>query len=266
MLLVLMLLVLMQPNIEVGQNLTPPAQVAGPWEGLVAPGEVAGFSLEIITSPNEKVRSLILDTYVRKEGKTTRTWWSSGDPGAFIMRSGRLQFHQTHSGSAGFDVTVDLTYDSNGMAWKGGFSDPFFSGHVVLRRPRLNDAMAPTGTWRMYAQTAISRTGRSDEYGCLNIGAGQDDTLVLWTEEHNSSVADTYGVLYDDPHATRYVDQWSFMFENALTGERITGVMSSDRSSFGGYSSDHYGNGEADPSHSRRAFAWTRMLQFSCRP
>ncbi len=46
----------LQPNIEIGQNLTPAAQVAGPWEALVAPGEVAGFSLQITTNADEKVR------------------------------------------------------------------------------------------------------------------------------------------------------------------------------------------------------------------
>lgn len=57
------------PDIEVGENLSPPAQVSGPWEALVAPGEIAGFSLQITTNANEKVRSLNVDTYVRKEGK-----------------------------------------------------------------------------------------------------------------------------------------------------------------------------------------------------
>ena len=266
------------PNIEVGQTLTPPAQVAGPWEDLVAPGEVAGFSLQITTNANEKVRSLNLGTYVRKEGKTTSTWWSSGDAtGTLVLRTGHLQFHQKRSGNAGFDVMLDLTYDPIDMAWKGSFSDPFFAGRVALRRPNLSDASAPTGTWRTDSQVTIWPTQRVEEYGCLTIGVAQDDALILWGESHNGFLGgdvktpifgDSYGELYDASHADRYVNEWSFVAGTSLGGDRITGVVSSDGASFGGYSSDHYGNGIVDVSHphARHAFAWTRMQNLVCRP
>ncbi len=276
MLLALMLLGVLQPNIEIGQNLTPPAQLAGPWEGLVAPGEVAGFSLQVTTNANETVRLLRLDTYVRKAGKTERTWWSSGAGGVFVMRTGRLRFHQTPSAGGEFAVTLDLTFDSSDMAWKGSFSNPFFSGQAVLRRPSMHNAMTPAGTWRTYSMATIWPTQRVDGYGCLNIGVGQDDALVLWAEDHGMFLGyddaksplfgDSYGEMYDDSHAVRYVDEWSFIAGTGMAGDRITGVMSSDGSSFGGYSSDHYGNGGFDPSHPRRALAWTRMLDLACHP
>lgn len=275
MLSALILFGALQPNIEVGQNLTPPAQVAGPWEALVAPDEVAGFSLQIITNANEKVRSISLDTYVRKTGKTMHTYWSSGGAGEFVMRTGRLQFHQTHNGKSGFDVTLDVAYDPTDMAWKGSFRNPFFSGQVALRRPNLSVSLAPAGTWRTYSSVTIWPTQRIEEYGCLNIGVGQDDALVLWAEFHNLFLSDakakqplfgdSYGELYDDPHAERYVDEWSFIAGTGVGGDRLTGVLSSDRSSFGGYGV-HYGNGVVDPSHPRRAFSWTRMLTLACRP
>ena len=269
-----MLLAFLQPNIEIGQMLTPPAEVAGPWEELVSPGEVAGFSLLIITNANEKVRFVRIDTYLRKRGFTSDTYWSSGEAGAFTLRTGRLQFHQARNSNGGFNVTLDLKYDSNDMAWKGDFSDPFFSGRVALRRPNMSDPEAPAGTWRTHSDTVLWPTQRLEEYGCLNIGVGQDDALVLWAEEHNMFLGgdmqrplfgDSYGELYDDSHAKRYGDEWSFTAGTALGGDQITGTPNSDRSAFGGFSV-HYGNGAVDPSHPRRAFAWTRMLNLACRP
>ncbi len=276
MLLALLLLSIAPPTIEVGQSLTPPAQVAGPWEALVKPGEVAGFSLHVITNANETVRSLNLDTYVRKGGKTARTWWSSGYPGTFVLRSGQFRFHQARGANDGFDVTLDLAYDPNDAAWKGSFSDPFFSGHVTLRRPNMSDSMAPVGTWRTHSDIGIWAAERVVDYGCLNIGVGQDDSLVLWDESHGLFLGkdkaqqplfgDAYGDMYDDTHATNYGGEWSFIAGTGLWGDRITGAMSSHGSSFGGYYSDHYGNGAVDPSHPRRVFAWTRLLNLACRP
>jgi len=264
----------LQPNIEVGQSLTPPAQVAGPWEGLVAPGEVAGFSLQVVTNANETVRSLRLDTYVRSDGKRMRTWWSSGDVGEFVMRTGRLHFHQARSGSAGFDVSLDLSFDPVDMTWKGSFADPFFAGQVALRRPTLSDAALPAGTWRTYSSLTLWPAQRVQDYGCLNIGLGQDNALILWAESHNEflgkakeqpSFGDVYGELYDDSYAERYGGELSFIAGTGMGGDRLTGVLSSDGSSFGGYS-EHYGNGLVDPAHPRRAFAWARMLNLACRP
>lgn len=275
MLTALILLGALQFDVEVGQSLTPPAQVAGPWEGLVAPGEIAGFSLQIITGSDGKVRSLNLDTYVRKEGKTERTWWSSGEAGStFLLREGHLHFHQAGSGNAGFDVTLDVTYDATDMAWKGSFSDPFFTGQVALRRPTFSDSLAPVGTWRTYSDVVIYPTQRIDDYGCLNIGVGQDDALIIWAESHNvflrgdikqPSFGDSYGELYDDSHAERSNAGWSFTAGTNMGGDRITGALSSDGTSFGGYST-HYGNGLVDLAHPQHAFAWTRMLNLSCRP
>jgi hypothetical protein len=276
MLIILMLAWTLQPNIEVGESLTPAAQVAGPWEALVAPGEVTGFSIQITTDGNDKVRALNLDTYVRKEGKTAQTWWSSGADGAFVMRAGQLHFHQVRSANQGFDVTLDFTYDPIDAAWKGSFSDPFFSGHVELRRPSMIDATAPAGTWRTHSEVTIWPTERVEEYGCLDIGVGQDDSLLLWAEDYNVFLGyqkekeplfgDSYGEMYVDSHATRHADEWSFIAGNRLAGDRITGVESSDHSSFGGYSSDHYRNGSVDPSHPNGAIAWTRMFDLACRP
>ncbi|MGB6985630.1 MAG: hypothetical protein WBD74_06580 [Candidatus Aquilonibacter sp.] len=276
MLSALLLLGVLQMNVEAGQNLTPPAAAAGPWEGQVATGEVAGFSLQITTNADEKVRSLALDTYVRKEGKSTRTWWSSGDStGVFVLRTGHLQFHQVRSGKAGFDVTLDLIYDPTDMAWKGSFSDPFFAGQVALLRPTFSDSFAPVGTWRTYSQVSIWPTQHVEDYGCLNIGTGQDDALILWGEWHNvflgndikrPSFVNDYGIWYDDSHFERSADGWSFLASTGAGGNRITGALSSDGSSFGGYYSDYDGNGLADRSHPRRTFAWTRMLNLACRP
>jgi hypothetical protein len=272
----LMLAGALLPNIEIGQNLSPPAQIAGPWEALVAPDEIAGFSLQVVANANEKVRSLRVATYVRKNGKTMSTWWNSGDSGEFVLRTGRLQFHQRRTENSGFDVALDLTYDPVDMTWTGSFQDPFFSGHVTLRRPALGNALlAPTGTWRRYSSVTIWPAQRVQTYGCLNIGLGQDGTLVLWAESHNIFLGDakavepvfgdSYGELYDDAPATTYVDQWSFVAGTIMGGDRITGALSSDGSSFGGYS-EHFGNGIVDPSHPRRAFAWVRMLDLQCRP
>jgi hypothetical protein len=203
------------------------------------------------------------------------TSWSSGGAGVFVMRTGRLQFHQARSGNAGYDVTLDVTYDPIDMAWKGSIRDPFFAGQVVLRRPTISDPLVPVGTWRTYSQVSIWPTQRVEEYGCLNIGIGQDNALILWAESHNVFLGDakaeqplfgdSYGDLYGDAHAERYVDEWSFTAGTGMGGDRITGILSSDGSSFGGYG-EHYGNGVVDPSHPRRAFAWTRMLNLACRP
>ena len=269
MLAALLLFGVLRPNLEIGQNLTQPAQVAGPWETLVKPGEVAGLSLHIITNANENVRSFNLDTYVRKDGKTTHTYWSSGSPGTFVMRTGRLHFHQVQNGN----VDLDLTYEPIEMTWKGFFRDPFFSGTVALRRPSLTDPPAPVGTWRTYSHVTIWPTQRVENYGCLNIGVGQDHALVLWAETYNlllgnfnrPSFGDSYGELYVDSHAEHYGDEWSFAADTGMSGDQITGALSSDGTSFGG-EAEHYGNGVVDRSHPWRAFAWTRMLDLSCRP
>jgi hypothetical protein len=120
MLTALILLAALQPDIEIGQTLTPPAQVAGPWEGLVAPGEVAGFSLQIATDANEKVRALWLDTYVRGNGKGQRTWWSSGDTGEFVTRTGHLHFSssaQRYCGVRRF-ARLDVRRCAHGALWR----------------------------------------------------------------------------------------------------------------------------------------------------
>jgi hypothetical protein len=275
MLTTLILLGMLQPNIEIGRSLTLPAQVSGPWEELVAPGEVAGFSLHVITNENQTVRWVRVDTYLRKGGTTMRTWWSNEDAGVFAMRAGRLQFHEERSRDMGFDVDLDLTYDPTDSAWKGSFKDPFFAGPVTLRRPLLEDSIAPAGTWRRYSEVTMWPTRRVDGYGCLNIGIGPDDALILWSESHNLSLGDgnggepllgdSYGELYDDSRAAHYANQWSFVAGTTMGGDRITGALSSDRLSFGGYG-EHYGNGATDPSHPRRAFTWTRMAEFACRP
>jgi hypothetical protein len=192
------------------------------------------------------------------------------------MRTGQLHFHQERSPSGSFDVKLDLTYDPDDAAWKGSFSDGFFSGRVVLHRPGMRSAAAPAGTWRTYSGVLIGSTSRVNEYGCLNIGVGLDGTLVLWAEDHNlflgfdkakhPLVGDSYGALYGDSNPSQNAGEWTFLAGTSLSGERITGILSSDGSAFGGYSSDHYGNGHFDPSHPRRAFVWTRMLDFACRP
>lgn len=275
MLAVLTLLAVFQPNIEVGQNLTPPAQVAGPWEGLVAPGEVAGFSLQVTTNANETVRSLRLDTYVRTNGKTLSTWWSSGDAGEFVMRTGRLHFRQARSKSTRVNVSLDLSFDPVDMTWKGSFADPFFAGQVTLRRPTLSDAVLPLGTWRTNSSLTLWPSQRVQNFGCLNIGLGQDDALVLWRESYSvflghakgeqPSFGDVYGEQYADSPAERYGGELSFTAGTNLGGDRLTGTLSTDGSSFGGYS-EHYGNGLSDPAHPRHTFAWTRMLNLACRP
>jgi len=210
----------------------------------VAPGEVAGFSLEVMTNEDQKVRELRLDTYVRKAGQTTRTYWSSGTPGEFVMRTGELHFHQEHTASAPFDVTLDMTYDPSDLAWKGSFRNPFFTGPVTLRRPTFRYPQAPVGTWRTFSQVSIWPTRRVNDYGCLNIGVGDDNAFVLWAESYNVFVGtatlakplfeDVYGELYEDSHSERYVDQWSFVAGNSNSGGRITGALSSDGVSFGG--------------------------------
>jgi hypothetical protein len=275
MIAALLLLGMLQPNIEIGGSLTPPALVAGPWEGLVAPGEVAGFSIQVMTNENQAVRAVRMDTYVRKDGTTTRTWWSTGAPGTFVMRTGRLQFRQARSNDGPFDVALDLTYDAADSAWKGSFQNPFFTGKVVLRRPLLDTSGAPTGTWRRYSDVTVWPSRRVDDYGCLNIGLGLDDALVLWSESHNivlgkandggPLLGDSYGELLDDAHTDRSGDEWSFVAGTTMGGDRITGALSADRSSFGGYR-EHYGNGLVDPSQPRPAFTWTRMADFACRP
>ena len=276
MLLLIPVIVLgaLQADFEVGQSLAPPAQFAGPWEELVAPGEVAGFSLQITTNADQRVRSFGVNTYVRRDGKTTKTYWSSDSPGTFLMRTNHLHFHQSHDGPGGFDVTLDLKYDSPSTSWIGSFRNPSFSGQVALHRPSMRDAIAPAGTWRTYSDTVLWPTAPVEEYGCLYIGVGEDNALVLWSEIHGLFLGydavkrplfgNDYGELEDDADATNYGTEWSFTSGNGLGGDHITGAVSSDGSAFGGYST-HYGNG-AYGSRRRHAFAWTRMLDLSCRP
>jgi len=266
------------PNLAVGGPLDQPAQVAGPWEGLVAPGEIAGISLHVIDNADGTVRSVYLGTYVRKDGKTTRTWWSSPGTGtdAFDLQSGGLHFRQSRNQGAPFDVALDLSYDPAHRVWKGSFSNPLFSGQVVLRRPNMQAAMTPTGTWRTDSVLTIWPSQRVREYGCLNIGLGQDGALVLWSEDHNVFLGldkdkrpifgDSFGEMLDDPQTTRYVNEWSFIVGTGMGGYRFTGIVSSDGLAFGGFSSDHYGNGVVAWGHPQRPFAWTRMLDLTCRP
>jgi hypothetical protein len=275
MLTAFLLLGMAQPDVEIGQRLTPPALVAGPWEGVVAPGEVAGFSLHVLTDARGSVRRLRLDTYVRRDGKTMRTWWSSGGDRAFVMRAGHLRFDQRRRADAPFDVALDVTYDPADLAWKGTFRNPYYAGRVALRRPSLSDPAAPAGTWRTYSYVTIGASQRTDEYGCLNIGVGRDRALVLWAESHGVFLGDvnaaepprgdSYGELYDDADATRRGDEWSFVAGTSMSGDRLTGVLSRDGSSFSGYG-EHYGSGVVDPARPRAAFTWTRMQNLECRP
>lgn len=262
------------PSVELGQKPAPPAQIAGPWEDLVAPQKVAGFSLEIITKEDGTVGFLRLDTYVREQGKTKRTYWSSGtsNPGTLALRSGRLSFRQPSNIYSPFDVALDLSYDSSKSAWKGSFQNPNFSGQVVLRRPSLTSSSAPAGTWRTYSYVSIDKSGRRGrDYACTNIGVGEDGALVLWSESGGATFLGTepingvFGELNDDSHAERYANDWSFTAGTSLGGDKVTGALSSDGSSFGGYL-EHFGNGLFDPSHPQRPFVWTRMPNFSCGP
>ncbi len=66
MLAALLLFATLQPNVEIGQDLTSPAQVAGPWEALVAPGEVAGFSLG--GDERTRRRTVSRARYLRSQG------------------------------------------------------------------------------------------------------------------------------------------------------------------------------------------------------
>lgn len=262
------------PNVEMGQSPTTPAQVAGPWEALVAPSEVAGFSLQIITNPSKTVRFLRIDTYVRKDGTTTRTWWSSGSDGAFVLRTGLLSFHQVASKDSPFDVALDMTYDPDEISWKGTFRNPYFSGRVVLRRPSFTSSSALTGTWRTYSAVSIDQSGgRRNDYGCDNIGLGQDGALVLWSEFHNIFLGtpteqvygDLFGELYNDSHAQRSGSTWTFTADNGMSGDDVTGTLSTDGSSFTGFGK-HFGNGFADSNPLGHPLAWTRMPNFSCQP
>lgn len=100
-------------------------------------------------------------------------------PGVLVIRAGHLHFRQGGDAGGGLDVTLDLTldltYDSSDMVWKGSFSDPFFSGQVALRRPRMSDPIAPAGTWRTYSNEIIWPAERARAYGCINIGVGDDE-------------------------------------------------------------------------------------------
>jgi hypothetical protein len=169
-------------------------------------------------------------------------------------------------------------YDPASQTWNGTFTNRQFSGHVSLRRPATKpEADAPLGSWRIYSQDTIWSKAqlRVADYACLHIGMGADGTLVLWPEYHNVMdrgwtqnkpvFGNIYGELSSDSESKRGGGGWSFIVGNQMGGYRVTGTLSSDRTAFGGYISDYYGNG-IRPTYRNAPFVWTREPDGICSP
>jgi len=172
-------------DVSIGSAITNPRPITGAWEQRSALGQAVGFDVEISTDAlgapkslagvEQPVAHIWITTYVRTNGRSQRSFWSSGNGAEFSWQKSHLVLHQPAEGNAK-PVDLDVVFDPRKDTWRGTLQNEWFSGTVALQRPFAPHIGFPIiGDW-------IEGTASSGGFACLHVALGVDSALVIWSD------------------------------------------------------------------------------------
>jgi|GEM_PF-4868697 len=246
-------------NITVGSAITSPQPITGAWEQRTALGQAVGFDIEISTEVpgapkslsgiTQRVVNIWIKTYVRSNGRSQRTFWSSGF-GALAQLSwhnNHLVLHQPTAYPKAVDL--DVVFDPRKETWRGKMRNAWYSGTVALSRPFEPHVGFPIiGDW-------ITGSASSDSFACHHIALGVG-ALVIWSDyltvpgftiydngtSPPSSTPEWYGDLDMDAEMKDLGTNMLFFTGTDMSGDIVLGKVAPDGATFVG-SWAHFGNG-----------------------
>jgi len=250
----------MPVDITVGSAITNARPITGAWEQRLALGQAVGFDIEISTEAEGAPKSLTgvaqrvvyiwIKTYVRTNGRSERTFWSSGFGASAQLqwKSNRLVLHQPTADAR--PVELDLVFDPHTETWRGTLQNRWFSGSVVLSRPYVPHTGFPIiGDW-------MAGNSASGSFACHHVALGADSALVIWSDYVSlpgftiydngtsppSSTPEWYGDLDMDAEMKYIGSNMLFFTGSDMSGDIVLGSVAADDLTFVG-SSAHFGNG-----------------------
>jgi hypothetical protein len=261
-------------SVAVGSAIADPRSITGAWEQESGLGKAVGFDVEISTDAEGASKSLAgitqrvvvvwITTYVRTNGRSQRTFWSTNYGEQFSWQKDHLILHHRPSAAGNANsVDLDVVFDPRKQAWLGTLQNEWFSGSVELTRPFVSRVGFPiVGDW-------IWGNGRNGYIACLHVGLGRDSTLVIWSDhisfpgfiygQNGSppplSTREWYGSLGMDPEMKNIGSNILFFTGTAMSGDVVLGNVSADSTTFSG-SAAHFGNGVSNGAFN--PFAWRR--------
>ncbi|MDP9016961.1 MAG: hypothetical protein M3N19_01400 [Candidatus Eremiobacteraeota bacterium] len=248
-------------GVTVGASITNPRPITGAWEQRTTLGSVVGLNIEISTDAlgapkslqgvTQRVMKIWIKTYVRKNGRSQRTFWSNGYDAQFNWQKDHLVLHQPAGEEDGKPVDLDVVFDSRADNWRGTLQNEWFTGKVQLGRPYVPHIGFPIiGDW-------IEGSARSSGFACRHVALGGDSGLVIWDDYINLpgfiiygqngtvpplSTPEWYGNLDMDAEMKYVGDSLLFFTGTDMGGQIVLGNVAADRATFVG-SSAHFGNG-----------------------
>ncbi|MGZ3550408.1 MAG: hypothetical protein ACXWCW_10660 [Burkholderiales bacterium] len=260
-------------DVKVGSVVTNPQAITGVWEEPIALGKVVGFDIEIRTAIEGTPRTLAgtvqrvdyvwITTYMRTQGRSQRTFWSSQIPAKFTWERNHLVLNEPGNLNAGHPVLLDVTFDAKRSEWRGRLENEWYAGDVVLRRPFVpHTGYKVIGDW-------IWGDSRNSGYSCKHVALGGDSALVIWSDiidlpgiviyaNRNTpppSTPEWYGDLDMDAELKYIGTNMLFFTGTDLSGDIVLARVSEKGDVFSGQSA-HFGNGITNGTFN--PFAWHR--------
>ncbi len=261
-------------DVSIGSTITNPGPITGAWEQRSALGQAVGFDIEMLTDALGAAKSLAgveqhvvyiwITTYVRTNGRSQRSSWSSEYAGEFSWQKSHLVLHEPAAGNAK-PVDLDVVFDPREDAWRGTLQNEWFSGTVTLQRPFVPHLDFPIiGDW-------LAGTAGSGGFACHHVALGVDSALVIWSDVIDlpgfrtygangtlppSSTRESYGILDMDPEL-KYIGSNMLFFTgtDGMGGDIVLGNVAAHGTTFAG-SSAHFGNGVSNGAFN--PFTWRR--------
>ena len=257
----------------VGSAIANPQSATGAWEQRSGLGQAVGFDVEIstevsgapksLTAVSQHIVQIWITTYVRTNGRSQRTFWSTGYAGTFSWRNDHLVFHQPPIGTAKA-VSLDVVLDPQTDTWNGTLQNQWFSGSVALRRP-----FAPHLGYRIIGDWIAGRASGGG-VACTHIALGADSSLVMWNDYVSlpgfitygpsgtappPTTREWYGSLNIDPEKKDVGLNMLFFTGTDRSGAVVLGRVADDGRTFTG-SSANFGNGYSNGAFN--PFTWRR--------
>ena len=227
-------------NVSLGSAITNPRAITGAWEQRIALGQVVGFDIELHTvGETQDIDYIWIATYVRNQGHSQRTFWSTQVPAQFAWQRSHLVLHEPAMSNETPPVALDVTFNPKKSEWAGRLQNAWYAGNVRLTRP-----FVPHIGYRIIGDWIW---GGGGGYSCKHIALGSDSALVIWTDINISgnSAGVWYGDMDMDPEMKDIGTNMLFFTGTDLSGDVVLGKVTEDGNEFDGQSA-HFGNGESN--------------------
>ncbi len=261
------------PSVQVGSVVSYPQAVTGAWEQQIA-GKIVGFNIEIRTATQglpttiagavQRVDYIWITTYVRRDQRSQRTFWSSQLPAQFSWEQNHLVLREPASAANDSQpVALDLRFDPAHSEWRGRLGNAWYDGKVALTRPFVpHVGFTIIGDW-------IWGDPRGD-FTCKHISLGADSALVVWSDIISlfgnvvypkgtvapRTASEWYGDLDMDSEVKYVGTDMMFFTGTKMSGALVVGAVNARGDAFTGEYA-HFGNGVTN-GKTFNPFSWRR--------